>query len=189
MIQADGKPSPDAGTRHGNATGGINDATQLPFEAAYAASQKVHWEIEDIIGGDKTLDFGKPFMPESLARVEELGFMTPAEKKAMNQIRGHGYLYLFGMVEEFILPFVLDHARSHMNEDDYRTRALLQFAGEEAKHVHLFKQFRAAFRWLRHHLRCHRSARGHRPLRHVSPSSGGGVAYPAHRMDDAAALC
>jgi hypothetical protein len=115
------------------------------FEAAYAASQKVHWEIEDIIGGDKTLDFSKPFMPESLARVDELGFMTPTEKKAMNQIRGHGYLYLFGAVEEFILPFVVDHARSHMNGDDYRTRALLQFAGEEAKHIHLFKQFRTAF--------------------------------------------
>ena len=115
------------------------------FEAAYAASQRAHWEIEDIIGGDKVLDFSKPFMPESLARVDALTFMTPAEKTVMNQIRGHGYLYVFGMVEEFILPFVVDHARSHINGDDYRTRALLQFAGEEAKHIQLFKQFRTAF--------------------------------------------
>lgn len=115
------------------------------FQAAYAASQRVHWEIEDIIGGDKDLDFSKPFMPESLARVDALTFMTTPEKKVMNQIRGHGYLYVFGLVEEFILPFVVDHARAHINGDDYRTRALLQFAGEEAKHIQLFKQFRAAF--------------------------------------------
>jgi hypothetical protein len=40
---------------------------------------------------------------------------------------------------------VLDHARPHLDENDYRTRALLQFAGEEAKHIHLFKRFHAAF--------------------------------------------
>jgi hypothetical protein len=32
-----------------------------------------------------------------------------------------------------------------LNEDDYRTRALLQFAGEEAKHIHLFKKFAEEF--------------------------------------------
>jgi hypothetical protein len=49
------------------------------------------------------------------------------------------------LVEEFILPFVLDHARPHLNGDDYRVRALLRFAGEEAKHIHLFKKFREEF--------------------------------------------
>ena len=48
--------------------------------------------------------------------------------------------------EEFILPFVLDHVRPHLNEDDYRTRALLQFASEEAKHIHLFKTFAKEFK-------------------------------------------
>ena len=40
---------------------------------------------------------------------------------------------------------MLDHARPHLNEDDYRTRALLQFASEEAKHIHLFKKFAEEF--------------------------------------------
>jgi hypothetical protein len=31
-------------------------------------------------------------MPESFARVEELGFLTPAEKLKLNQIRGFDYL-------------------------------------------------------------------------------------------------
>jgi hypothetical protein len=48
-------------------------------------------------------------------------------------------------VEEFILPFVVDHARPQLQGDDYRVRALLQFAGEEAKHIHLFKKFRKEF--------------------------------------------
>ena len=116
------------------------------YQETLAASAKANWRIEDIIGGEKRLDFTKPFMPESLARVEPLGFLSKEEKILLNQIRGYGYLYTFGVVEEFILPFVLDHARPHLNEDDYRTRALLQFASEEAKHIHLFKKFAEEFK-------------------------------------------
>ena len=115
------------------------------YQAALAASQKVNWRVEDIIGGDKRLDFSKPFMPESLARVESLDFLSADEKRTLNQIRGNAYLCIFGLVEEFILPFVMDHARPQLQGDDYRVRALLQFAGEEAKHIHLFKQFREEF--------------------------------------------
>jgi len=116
------------------------------YQETLAASAKANWRIEDIIGGDKRLDFTKPFMPESLARVESLDFLSEEEKILLNQIRGYGYLYTFGVVEEFILPFVLDHARPHLNEDDYRTRALLQFASEEAKHIHLFRKFAEEFK-------------------------------------------
>ena len=115
------------------------------YQAALAASQKINWRVEDIIGGDKRLDFSKPFMPESLARVELLDFLSADEKVTLNQIRGSSYLGIFGVVEEFILPFLMDHARPHLRGDDYRVRALLQFAGEEAKHIHLFKRFREEF--------------------------------------------
>ncbi len=103
------------------------------------------WRVEDIIGGDKRLDFHKSFMPESLARVEPLTFLNPDEKRILNQIRGNAYLSIFGLVEEFILPFVLDHARPQLQGDDYRVRALLKFAGEEAKHIQLFKRFHQEF--------------------------------------------
>jgi len=115
------------------------------YEQTLQAAQKVNWQVDDIIGGDKVLDFTRPFMPEALARVQPLTFLTAREQTVMNQIRGHNYLYMFGLVEEFILPFVMDHARPHLGEDDYRTRALLQFAAEEAKHIHLFKRFRQEF--------------------------------------------
>jgi len=119
--------------------------TTYNYQDTLAASVKANWRVEDIIGGDKRLDFTKPFMPDSLARVNSIEFLSDDEKMLLNQIRGYGYLYTFGLVEEFILPFVLDHVRPHLNEDDYRTRALLQFAGEEAKHIHLFKKFAEEF--------------------------------------------
>lgn len=115
------------------------------YESTLAAQEVIHWRIEDIIGGEKRLDFTKPFMPESLAQTEPLTFLSSEEKRILNQIRGNAYLCIFGLVEEFILPFVLDHARGQLRGDDYRVRALLQFAGEEAKHIQLFKRFRQEF--------------------------------------------
>lgn len=122
-----------------------NKTPQYDYRETLAASQKINWRIEDIIGGDKQLDFMKPFMPESLARIEQLSFLNPVEKRILNQIKGNTYLGIFGLVEEFILPFVLDHVRPSLDEDDYRVRAFLQFAGEEAKHIQLFKRFKQEF--------------------------------------------
>jgi hypothetical protein len=115
------------------------------YQSALAASDAICWRIEDIIGGDKRLDFSKAFMPESLAWVDRLSFLSADEKRILNQIRGNTYLCIFGLVEEFILPFVLDHARPQLQGNDYRVRALLKFAGEEAKHIQLFKRFRQEF--------------------------------------------
>lgn len=120
-------------------------ATQHDYQETIVAAQKVNWRIEDIIGGDKRLDFSKPFMPESLARVSRLSFLDDDEKRVLNQIRGHAYLSIFGLAEEFILPFVIDHIRPALNEDDYRVRAFLQFASEEAKHIQLFRIFSEEF--------------------------------------------
>jgi hypothetical protein len=116
------------------------------WQDVLATSERMsHWRVEDIIGGDRALDFSRPFLPESLARTAPLEFLSAAERRVLNQIRGHGYLYMFGLVEEFILPFVLDHARPQLNGDDHRVRALLGFANEEAKHIHLFRRFREEF--------------------------------------------
>lgn len=109
------------------------------------ASERIDWRVEDLIGRDKRLDFNKPFMPETLARTDLLPFLSPSERLALNQIRGNGYLCMFGVLEESILPFVIDHARSQLQSDEYCLRAFLEFAGEEAKHIHLFRRFREEF--------------------------------------------
>lgn len=116
------------------------------YRETLLASERVNWNIDDIIGGDKKLDFSKRFMPEALARVEELSFLNDEEKRILNQIRGNAYLSIFVIVEEFIVPFVLDHVRPALDEDDYRVRAYLHFAEEEVKHIQLFKRFCEEFK-------------------------------------------
>src|SRR5262249_16296341 len=66
----------------------VNGKGRYSYQATLATAQKVNWRVEDIIGGDKRLDFSKPFMPESLARVEPLDFLRADEKRTLNQIRG-----------------------------------------------------------------------------------------------------
>ena len=115
------------------------------YQAVLGSSERAAWRLDDVLGPNDRLDFSKPFMPEALARAADLPGLSAEERRILNQISGHAYLSIFGLVEEFILPFLLDHARPMLSGDDWRVRALLNFAGEEAKHIHLFKRFQAAF--------------------------------------------
>lgn len=115
------------------------------YEAVLGSSERAAWRLDDVLGQDQPLDFTAKFMPEALARTDAAPGLSEPERKLLNQISGHQYLVLFGVIEEFILPFVLDHARPHLNKDDFRVRALLNFAGEEAKHIQLFRRFHTAF--------------------------------------------
>jgi hypothetical protein len=115
------------------------------YEATLASSLKGAWQLDDVLRSDQDLDFSRNFMPESLARTAALTSLSADEQRTLNQISAHQYLTIFGVVEEFILPFLVDHARPHLLGDDWRVRAILNFASEEAKHIHLFKRFHAAF--------------------------------------------
>ena len=115
------------------------------YEATLASSLRAQWQLDDVLRADQDLDFTRNFMPESLARTAALENLNPFEQRILNQISAHQYLSIFGIVEEFILPFVVDHARPHLHGDDWRVRAILNFASEEAKHIQLFKRFHAAF--------------------------------------------
>jgi len=115
------------------------------YETALASSLRAQWQLDDVLGANQELDFSRNFMPESLARTAAIESLNPFEQRILNQISAHQYLTIFGIVEEFILPFLVDHARPALRGDDYRIRALLNFATEEAKHIHLFKRFHDAF--------------------------------------------
>jgi len=116
------------------------------YPGVLAVSARASWQLDDVLPLDAELDFTRPFMPEGMARSGALPGLSHDERRLLNQIRGHEYLCIFGLVEEMILPFLLDHARPSLRDDDHRVRALLQFASEEAKHIHLFKRFQQAFR-------------------------------------------
>ena len=115
------------------------------YQATLASSLRAQWQLDDVLREDQSLDFSRNFMPESLARTGAVTSLNPFEQRVLNQISAHQYLCIFGVVEEFILPFLLDHARPHLLGDDWRVRAILNFASEEAKHIHLFKRFHDAF--------------------------------------------
>jgi hypothetical protein len=115
------------------------------YQQTLAASLRGAWALDDVLREDQELDFSRRFMPESLGRTAQLTMLTAEEQRLLNQISAHEYLCMFALVEEFILPFLLDHARPELNGDDWRVRAILNFASEEAKHIHLFKRFHAAF--------------------------------------------
>jgi hypothetical protein len=115
------------------------------YQTTLATSIRAAWQLDDVLTAEQELDFTRNFMPESLARTEAVTSLSVYERQVLNQISAHQYLCIFGVVEEFILPFLLDHARPALRDDDYRVRALLNFAGEEAKHIHLFKRFHSAF--------------------------------------------
>lgn len=120
-------------------------APSYSYQAILNAAHKVTWQVEDLIGGDKLLDFTKPFLPETLARVQGIECLNAQEKLILNQLRAHSYLYLFGVVEEFIVPLVLEHIQRIGTDDILATQAFLCFAEEEGKHIQLFRQFGAAF--------------------------------------------
>jgi hypothetical protein len=62
------------------------------YQGALETSERIGWRVEDIIGGEKRLNFTKPFLPESLAQVKQLSFLTPDQQRILNQIRGYEYL-------------------------------------------------------------------------------------------------
>ena len=115
------------------------------YEATLASSLRAQWRLDDVLRADQELDFSRNFLPESLARTAALAELNPFEQRILNQIAAHEYLSMFGIIEEFILPFLIDHAQDKAASDQWHVRALLNFAGEEAKHIHLFRRFHEAF--------------------------------------------
>lgn len=120
-------------------------ARRWTYESLYQLSLRPTWEIDDILAVGQELDFSRNMMPEKLARTSVLGMLEAGERRLLNQISAHQYLFMFRIFEESTLPFVLDPAQPMLSGDDWRVRAVLNFACEQAKHIHLFKRLLEAF--------------------------------------------
>src|SRR5262244_1550804 len=110
------------------------------YKSNLETSLRINGKIEEVICG-QWFDYRKRFLQAVLAGWAGSRCLIAKEKLKLNQIRGYTYLYLFGLVEEYIVPSVLDHALSTVHGDDYEIRALLRFAEEETKHIQLFRWF------------------------------------------------
>jgi hypothetical protein len=115
------------------------------YQQLLATSQRVNWRIEDVVGGDKRLDFSRPFLPETFARTAALEFLSPTERLALNHIRARGYMAMFELVETVFVPFVRAQAEIEVQAEPYRGSALHQFVDEELKHMELFQRLRQQF--------------------------------------------
>jgi hypothetical protein len=103
-------------------------------------SKRVRWDIDrDVIRG-RTLDFAKKFLPDGLSKVGELDFLSRDEKRLLSQIQGRTYAHMFGLVERFIAPKIVDMSREHWLGDQTAFEALVRFTDEELKHQELFRR-------------------------------------------------
>jgi hypothetical protein len=109
------------------------------YDACLRGSVTNAWTVEDCFRG-RDFDFDKPFLPDRIAGVDAIGCLTADEKRLLNQIRGNSYCHIFAFVEEYIVPLVIDGARTDVYGDETRLWALLRFAEEEVKHQEMLRR-------------------------------------------------
>lgn len=114
------------------------------YERCLEGSVRNAWTVDDCFGG-RDFDFDKSFLPERIAGVSGITCLNDDEKRALNQIRGNSYCHIFAFVEEYIVPMVMDSARSDVYGNETRLRSLLRFAEEETKHQEMMERARTQF--------------------------------------------
>jgi hypothetical protein len=124
-----------------NATLQVQDSKR--YARAIEVSKRVRFEIErDVIRGRK-LDFGRKFLPDGLSRIDRLDVLGAEEKRLVSQIQGRTYANMFGLVERFIGPKILEVSRDHWLGDQTAFEALVRFTDEELKHQEMFRRIEA----------------------------------------------
>jgi hypothetical protein len=107
-------------------------------------SKRVRWEIErDVIRG-RRFDYGRDFLPAGLSLVDELDFLSPADRRLLSQVQGRTYAYIFGLVERFIGIKVMEISRERAFGDQVAVEALVRMTDEELKHQEMFRRLEAA---------------------------------------------
>ena len=121
---------------------------EYSYETCLDGSVKNAWSVDDCFQG-RDFDFTKPFLPDRIAGVDGIGCLGDDERRVLNQIRGATYCHIFAFVEEYIVPLVIDRARTDVYGDETRLWSLLRFAEEEVKHQEMLRraseQFQARF--------------------------------------------
>jgi hypothetical protein len=110
------------------------------YAKCIAASKRIRWDIDlDVIRG-RQFDFGMKFLPDGLSRVKELAFLSPREARFASQVMGRTYANMFGMIERYIGPKILEISRDYWLGDQVALEALVRFTDEELKHQELFRR-------------------------------------------------
>ena len=116
------------------------------YEATLASSLRAQWQLDDVLRADQDLDFSRNFMPESLARTGAVDRPDSRSSSASSTRSARTNICRSSASWRSSSCRSCSTMRGRIcSDDDWRVRALLNFAGEEAKHIHLFKRFHAAF--------------------------------------------
>jgi hypothetical protein len=105
------------------------------IEQAY----RVSWRIRDVLGS-VDFDLGRPWLPSALSGGPAIFCLNVDEKLKLTQVEMGAYAHLFGFLESFIAPFMVDLALDAEGENESAFEALTNFASEEIKHIHLFRE-------------------------------------------------
>jgi hypothetical protein len=122
----------------------VNALVKFPDTERYAhaikASKAVRWDIDkDVIRG-RSFDLEHKFLPDTLSRVNQIDFLSPAEQRLLSQVQGRTYANMFGLVERFIGAKVLELSRDYWLGDQNALEALVRFSDEELKHQAMFRR-------------------------------------------------
>jgi hypothetical protein len=113
------------------------------YATCIGASKRVRWDIDlDVIRG-RQFDLSQHFLPNGLARVDELTFLDADQARVLSQVQGRTYALTFALVERFINAKMLDVSREHWLGDQTALEALIRFSDEELKHQELFRRIEA----------------------------------------------
>ncbi|BDU73048.1 diiron oxygenase [Mesoterricola silvestris] len=104
-------------------------------------SYRVGWKIKEVLG---FVDFDpdRPWLPAPLSGAYGLTCLGPGEKLRMTHVEMGSYAHLFGFVEAFIAPEMVNLAQECGTAHPAAFEALTNFASEEIKHIHLFREIR-----------------------------------------------
>lgn len=105
-------------------------------------SYKINWRIRDVLGDD-SFDKSRRWLPKRLSGAWGIPFFTEHDRTRLTHVEMGAYAHLFGYVEEFIAPEILDLAQSYEIDERESFDALANFAAEEVKHMTLFREIRA----------------------------------------------
>ncbi len=112
----------------------------IRYARSIEASKRIRWDIDHDVLRGRSLDVAQKFLPDGLSFVNELGFLTPHERRFMSQVQGRTYANIFGLVERFINAKVLEISKDYWLGDQIALEALVRFSDEEIKHQELFRR-------------------------------------------------
>ncbi|MEE8421282.1 MAG: hypothetical protein V3S31_00735 [Dehalococcoidia bacterium] len=84
-------------------------------EYTYATSlenaYRVNWRIEDVLG-DSQFDTSRPWLPSQLSGAAAISCLNDEEQMKLTHIEMGAYAHIFGFVEEFITPTMVNLAQA-----------------------------------------------------------------------------